>query len=265
MDNNADDDDDDNDSSSSDDLKDSDTSLQDVDITSFLCGLCRHNTNPFEFKTIQEIRKHHKEEHDLHFYTSISKTVQDFYDFALSSRVEIRKTNIKTNGKRKWLVIINDEGKGIFSIDCEISFCDGIALIQKLKSQMRGKNEKFLVLAGTHGNLSGQNYQFILENNKTIINAERLSSLKENKKYTKLDYSKKTKNILNGKRTTVLNGHEYKFNNLKEILISNKSHHVILLFCFSRNDVALRYLLDLEAVTSYQNYNSSDEEQNGNE
>lgn len=245
-----------NDTSALSDDLDVDTTLQNVDTSSFLCGLCSHNSLA-EFKTFEEMKKHHKEEHSLHFYTSNSKTVQDFYDFALLSCVEICKANTEISGKIKWLVVINGEGKGIFSIDSEVNYREGIALMQKLKSQMKGKGDKFLVLAHTHGNQSGQNYQFVYKNDddKVLVNAERLSFIKEDEQYAKLDTI-----MLTGKCTTVLNSHKYTFDDLKEILINNKSHHVILLFCFSRNDVALRYLLDLETVKSYNYYDSSSEE-----
>lgn len=168
----------------------------------------------------------------------------DLHDtFAMKKKPKSRElsqlqkpTIFKSKPKRKDLIdlirFVNRNGKNVYSTDVPVI---GYNLLKSMKDMiLKLKNdEKIVVLSGVHGKPDGLNW------NVDTVYQKKLS-YKPSFDFDECQlYEYKNK-------CSVINMAGIKFEDFAEIV--HGPNHVVLAYCFSRNDVVLRYLFGFDPV-----------------
>lgn len=124
-----------------------------------------------------------------------------------------------------------------FKYGCDTKICENDLLTPLRKLLKTPTNEMIVILTGGHGRRDGCNY--ILHSNFIV----RDPKLRE-----RYFFEQDLKYCIEN-RVLIKDMHELSFSELAEYITGK--YHVILAFCWSRNDVLLRMLLKLEPVISY--------------
>lgn len=129
-----------------------------------------------------------------------------------------------------------------YGTDTEIDEDDVLTPLRDLRNNTPS-DELIVILTGGHGRANGRNY---VENSNVIVRDDRLKK----RRFFEEDLIHHITN-----RVLIKDMYKLTFDEMSEFITGE--YHVILAFCWSRNDAALRFLLKLEPVISYVNPKSN--------
>ena len=136
------------------------------------------------------------------------------------------------NEELRRVIYKNKKYKGFFVAKTRNSIVKEMA--KEILRRTKEESSKIYVITGTHGRRSGLNY--VMEN-------ERYGTKNDIKRDIKLDYRdfyKEDKELEKNKTIVVNDIFKLKHETLMKLI---KNEHVIMAFCYSRNDVVVRLLI----------------------
>jgi len=143
--------------------------------------------------------------------------------------------------------VVNHRGFYKLGADTTVRGSHVMEAVDRLKGLI-DRNERIYILTGSHGERFGNNWLEVMRNGREQI-VKRADKLIDHK-FMMEDVNNNIGNIYRNRVELIDVGHpQFTYEEFKGYVEGN--YHVILGFCYGRNDKAFRARLNLEPVTSY--------------